>query len=559
MRTFKYSLLGLSSAMLFFACGDDVTKVTEVTQETSGLEVVASADSLGKCTAENVGEMKFAQKERAVYVCADSAWQNVSAAGKDGEKGEAGKDGSSCAVESLADSSGYKIVCGSDSVGVILNGEKGEAGKDGASCSVEPLADSSGYKVVCGSDSVGVILNGIDGKDDESSCRFAEDKDGVVKFVCGKADTVTWYKSLCGGKPFDPAKSFCLADSVISLCGGETYEPSKSFCAEDSIYTLCGGVKYDPSESFCFKKPIFLRDTIYTRCGGNIYNPEGSFCFEDSVYANCSGMRYPPDTIFCYNDRWFYLCGGKSYNPDESFCFEDSAYALCGGNKFNPTESVCHNERLYGFFEDARDGQVYRTIKIGEQTWMAQNLNYVYTQKAYDDGALDMCYDNDPENCKKYGRLYTWGAAMDSAAVFSEDGKGCGNYTQPWSCNSSDTVRGVCPEGWHLPTYVEWGNLNVFIAAQHGGEQYVPEALKSRSGWADDKNGSDEYGFEALPAGYCMDQTDCQDSGVSIIFISSSVSTVDKFKGRYLATFESSFYQQNEPKEYFFSVRCIKN
>ncbi len=340
-----------------------------------------------------------------------------------------------------------------------------------------------------------------------------------MKFVCGKADTVTWYKSLCGGKPFDPAKSFCLANSVISLCDGETYEPSKSFCAEDSIYPLCGGVKYDPSESFCFKKPIFLRDTIYTRCGGNIYN------------------------------------------PDESFCFEDSAYALCGGNKFNPTESVCHNERLYGFFEDARDGQVYRTIKIDEQTWMAQNLNYAYTQKAYDDGALDMRYDNDPENCKKYGRLYTWGAAMDSAAVFSEDGKGCGNYTQPWSCNSSDTVRGVCPEGWHLPTKDEWIVLNLFIAEQYQAFEIVVKSLKSRSGWADGKNGSDEYGFGALPAGYCTDQVNRLDSGASTIFVSSSAySNVYFFSQR--LSLDSSFddiQEKDKKKEYFYSVRCIRN
>ena len=113
LNAVKFSLVAFFGGLLLAACGDDVTKVTEVSK--SGLEVVASADSLGKCTEEISGEMKFAQKENAVYVCADSAWKNVSAAEK-----------VSCSAEPLKDSSGFKIVCGGDSVGVVLNGNREE-------------------------------------------------------------------------------------------------------------------------------------------------------------------------------------------------------------------------------------------------------------------------------------------------------------------------------------------------------------------------------------------------------------------------------------------------
>ena len=73
MKISNLASLGIIPAALFIAaCGDDVTKVTKI-EETSGMEIIASADSLGKCTSEISGEMKFATKENAVYVCADSA------------------------------------------------------------------------------------------------------------------------------------------------------------------------------------------------------------------------------------------------------------------------------------------------------------------------------------------------------------------------------------------------------------------------------------------------------------------------------------------------------
>ena len=153
LNAVKFLLAAFGCGILLVACGDDVTMVTEVSK--SGLEVVVSADSLGKCTADRSGEVMFARKENSVFVCADSAWKNVSAAEK-----------ASCSAESLGDSSGYKIVCGGDSVGVMRNGkdgkdgEKGEAGADGKYCTVEesPLLDSDlgrgGYLVVCGGDTV---------------------------------------------------------------------------------------------------------------------------------------------------------------------------------------------------------------------------------------------------------------------------------------------------------------------------------------------------------------------------------------------------------------------
>ncbi len=155
------------------------------------------------------------------------------------------------------------------------------------------------------------------------------------------------------------------------------------------------------------------------------------------------------------------------------------------------------NGVVKGMVKDSRDGRIYRTVRIGSQTWMAENLNYSYNRGT----ARSYCYGDDPKNCVKYGRLYTWSAAMDSAALFSNEGRGCGKGA---TCTQAYPVRGVCPAGWHLPSNAEWVALKKFVAnSLFGGKaDSVGYALKSAGGWKNGGNGSDSFGFGALPAGY---------------------------------------------------------
>ena len=126
-------------------------------------------------------------------------------------------------------------------------------------------------------------------------------------------------------------------------------------------------------------------------------------------------------------------------------------------------------EATKGTFTDPRDGKVYKTAKIGTQTWFAENLNY--------EAEGSKCYDNNPDNGAKYGRLYNWETAMKA-----------------------------CPEGWHLPTNEEWDKLFRFVDGDKGTESpYKSETagkyLKAVSGWNEDGNGTDDFGFSALPGG----------------------------------------------------------
>lgn len=149
------------------------------------------------------------------------------------------------------------------------------------------------------------------------------------------------------------------------------------------------------------------------------------------------------------------------------------------------TETISFNNEIsssswepysYGELVDNRDGHVYKTIKIGEQTWMAENLNYAYLQPTSTKDSSSECYNNVLDNCTKFGRLYLWSAAMDSAAIFSLDGKGCGKGSGSCKQQPSKGVRGVCPENWHIPTgpdmsnYVNYANSS--IESQYSVKQF---------------------------------------------------------------------------------------
>ena len=121
---------------------------------------------------------------------------------------------------------------------------------------------------------------------------------------------------------------------------------------------------------------------------------------------------------------------------------------------------------------------------------MAQNLNYAYKLPNSGADSTSFCYRNDPANCEKYGRLYTWMAAIDSAALFSENAKGCGKDY----CTIVYPVQGVCPVGWHIPTEMEWYSLRSVVGGWENADI-----------WFDIPVGKNAYGFSAMMTGYKND------------------------------------------------------
>ena len=171
---------------------------------------------------------------------------------------------------------------------------------------------------------------------------------------------------------------------------------------------------------------------------------------------------------------------------------------------------------------DLRDGQTYKTVTIGDQTWMADNLNYE-TENSY-------CYDDDPSNCSKYGRLYTWAAA-----------------------------KTVCPSGWHLPSTTEFKTL--FTAV--GGKSTASTALKSSSGWneyeGESGNGTDAFGFSALPAGNRHNYGNYNYEGNYAYFWSSTEINSYYAYSMYLEYDDDYASLDSHNKGDGFSVRCLKD
>ena len=217
----------------------------------------------------------------------------------------------------------------------------------------------------------------------------------------------------------------------------------------------------------------------------------------------------------------------------------------------------------YGILKDSRDGQEYRTVKIGDQVWMAGNLNYAYTDvpfdnRGYTSDSTSWCLDNDPANCAKYGRFYTWTAAMDSVGEWSTNGKGCGygKTCSVASAGSTTLVRGICPEGWHLPSKAECKVLYTAV----GGSSTA--GLKSATGWSSSGNGTDTFGFSALPAGWSNHGHYSREGDEATFWSSTEEGSNDAYGMGLSSTtliYDNYYVNVTLSKDYGFSVRCVKD
>jgi len=162
----------------------------------------------------------------------------------------------------------------------------------------------------------------------------------------------------------------------------------------------------------------------------------------------------------------------------------------------------------------------FKTVKIGRQIWMAENLNHNVNGSK--------CYDENSDNCSEYGRLYNWTAAMKA-----------------------------CPLGWHLPTKSEWDVLATAV----GGEKTAGMHLKADGGWDDFEeesgNGSDTYGFAALPGGSYAGQFHML--GINGYWWSASESDSDKAYYRFMLNKSDEAGWNNGKKSMLLSARCVKD
>jgi uncharacterized protein (TIGR02145 family) len=224
------------------------------------------------------------------------------------------------------------------------------------------------------------------------------------------------------------------------------------------------------------------------------------------------------------------------WTANKSVNFADSSYAATTFIMPASDVTVTANFWDWGTFTDGRDQKKYKTAKIGNQTWMAENLNYATSSGSWCYGEGGEVYDGNESvtlsnseiqaNWAKYGRLYDW-----------------------------NTAKTACPTGWHLPSNAEWDELMTAV----GGYSTAGTKLKSKSGWNDNGNGTDDYGFSALPGG--LRYTDGSFGNAGNI---GDWWTATEF-GSGVAYFWNMFYIFDDVDEYDsskdagYSVRCVKN
>lgn len=168
------------------------------------------------------------------------------------------------------------------------------------------------------------------------------------------------------------------------------------------------------------------------------------------------------------------------------------------------------------------DGQVYTLMQFGDQIWMAQNLNTLHDSRG--DSIESRCFIDNPESCRRMGRLYAWDALM------------AGSQTSG--------TQGICPDGWHIPSDQDWNRLFQYL----GGADSAGSKLRK------------EYGFLNQFGGNYFPESGIFNYGLQIAYFWTSTS----FNGNvaWMISFGKNTINASRTtvdKRWYFSVRCLKN
>ena len=558
--------------------------------------VVPTFDDLPACTRDLNGKTAYVEDEDSAYVCKKGLWvvddsltkavrPDSEKKSSNGKSSSSGKNNPSSPVDSPCktatgdnceygtltddrDGQTYKTVKIGDQVWMAENlnyaytgvpFKVGDFTSDSTSwCYDNDAANCAKYGRLytwaAAMDSAGIILgNTANGCGYEKDCNLGNVK---VRGVCPEGwhlpDSTEWdaLRTAVGGW----ATAGKMLKSTEGWNNNGNGPDSFFFSALPAGYRdFIGGFDYEGGRADFWSSSEY--GSIYA------YNMYLDYYY-DSAYLSYGNKNYG-FSVRCLKD--YKSSSSEKNSSSSSFVSSNSSSSsvVSTVSVASPCKTETEDNCEYGTLTDDRDGQTYKTVKIGEQWWMAENLNYRYIQQTYNGGEGDSssyCYDDDPANCAKYGRLYLWSAAMDSAGIIpGNTANGCGYYGK--FCNLGEgKVRGICPEGWHLPDTTEW---NALITAV-GGKATAGIMLKSTEGWNDKDdgtsgNGTDAYSFSALPAGGRVVTGGYIGEGHNAYFWSSTKdNSYDAYSVDLGYSYGSAYLYSNN-KVYGFSVRCLRD
>ena len=315
----------------------------------------------------------------------------------------------------------------------------------------------------------------------------------------------------CGGNdsndfPSDPADGETIlsssddvafdssSSSSVALSGGSNGSLSEGVAGDSSSNVVAGSSSLEVSfssvaESSSSKKNSSSEDpssSSVEKSSSSVAKSSSSSVAESSSSKKNSSSEDPSSSSVEKFSSSVAESSSSSFEIDIGF---SSSVASSSSQQNAVLDSSYYNAEE-NTLTDFRDGQIYKTVSIGNQIWMAQDLKI----KEYGKKTIkSYCYEDNPQNCDTIGRLYVRSAAFDSIGIFGISGKGCGN--KETTCSVKKPVRGICPKNWHIADSLEW--VHLFNAIDKNKLNLMATYGWDESCYENPTNGT--YGFNALP------------------------------------------------------------
>lgn len=493
----------IASLALLTACGDNVTDNDPVaTQAYEGQE------DFPECDKDYEGMFATIKSKQELYICTAEKWVNLTTG--QAVSDQDGSDKTGCTSKELANKSGVQVICNGDTVATLSYGKTGAKGSDGDT-------GDTGDKGTKGSD--GSSFSGTTPTWDPDRCKLKNAGLDYMIYDCGDStyverlsntisSTAPWMAinpstATSAGVPTTSFNGYAISivynnlEGATGVLEGGDLGDITGDNLKDNDYVIAGTAKVSVTTAQTVSadeyRPFVGAKFTYGATGINI-SAKGGVCLTyssekdmnlliqgetgfvratlpatkdgdelkdtvvDLIWTSFTPVAKEVDwekvllkAKFAYVEAAGGEAVGEYINNFSVSQFGD--YGKCDGATYKSwlrhLNSVIGAE---GTITDS-DGEEYKTIIIGEQQWLAENLR----KNVGGTSTPTPCYvssDDAANGCPQYGRKYTWEEALGSAATTY----GCSNTTL---CTSTlpEGVRGICPEGWHLPSYDDWKTL----------------------------------------------------------------------------------------------------
>ncbi len=460
---------------------------------------VETLDDLFNCTAKVEGDTVKVKAESAIYRCADGVWKKFRA---------------------LTDT-----LSGVDDLLACVTKREGNSAYITNEHALYACEDGAWKKKI-------TYMDTVSSKDALPNCTDKNENDS--SYV--KKENAVY---LCIAKSWRYLGDVSESADGLPNCT-EKHEEERAFVEEEYVTLICSNGKWYRYNIYSTIESDDVKSSSSAASDSKWedYQPESSSSAKSS--SSSKGAE----------------SSSSSKNVESSSSFEVSGHYDCSVYKCVTTEYL-NQEMLaagkYGELLDVRDSQVYRTIQIGEQVWMAQNLNYASIDGNMDYKKGSFCYDDIEENCDTYGKIYSWTASADMPSTYSTS-------TFVSEKRNEEKYQGACPAGYHIPQYEEVVTLLTYAGGVDSSDNIGK--LSSAFLWSDSTI-ANMYGLSLLPGGWFTDYGSYVKEKIGNRFwLALDV----KHTGAYIwgwATVDTgngyNFDSRMNYQHYKFSIRCIKD